>query len=150
MAKEAERLAASADKEAKRAEKRKQNKASRNAPDSPNGSIKKPMLVTVIERRLSKCEASMRVYRFLDPTVTEPIAEPSEGDVSTFLSTIEKVTMEIALSSGNRAMPVLRKLAELRAVVMLAFPNVHDPLRPIVDAAVKKAAKPIRQAENRA
>lgn len=150
MAKDSARLAASAEKEAKKAERRRQNKLARPAQTQDGGQIKKPMVVTVIEKRLSKCEASMRVYRFLDPTVTDKPAEPESSDVSKFLSTIERTTVEIALSSGNRAMPVLRKLAELRALVMLAFPNVHDPLRPIVDAAVKKAAKPIRQAENRA
>ena len=150
MAKDAERLAAGAEKEAKRAEKRRQNKLARPSVTTPDGSIKKPMVVTVIEKRLSKCEASTRVYRFLDPTVTDKPAEPESADVMKFLSTIERITVEIALSSGHRAMPVLRKLAELRALVMLAFPKVEDPLRPIVDAAVKKASKPIRQAENRA
>lgn len=111
--------------------------------------MKKPMVVVVIEKRLSKCEASMKVYRYLDPTAEEDLPEPELHEVEKLLSTIEKTTVEIALSSGHRALPVLRKLAELRALVMLAFPKAHDHLRPIVDAAVKKASKPIRQAENR-
>lgn len=107
------------------------------------------MIVVVIEKRLSKCEASMKVYRYLDPTVKENLPEPELHEVEKFLSTIERTTVEIALSSGQRSLPVLKKLAELRAMVMLAFPKAEDRLRPIVDAAVKKASKPIRQAENR-
>lgn len=149
MAKDAKRLADSAEKEAKRAEKRRQNKLSKSPVESAEAGIKKPMVVVVIEKRLAKCEASMKVYRYLDPTVEEDLPEPTVAEVEKLLSTIEKTTVEIALSSGHRALPVLKKLAELRALVMLAFPKAEDRLRPIVDAAVKKASKPIRQAENR-
>lgn len=107
------------------------------------------MVVVVIEKRLSKCETSMKVYRYLDPTVEEDLPEPELHEVQKLLSTIERTTVEIALSSGHRALPVLKKLAELRALVMLAFPKAEDRLRPIVDSAVKKASKPIREAENR-
>ncbi|MFZ3233405.1 MAG: hypothetical protein WA194_07995 [Patescibacteria group bacterium] len=149
MAKDAKRLAESAEKEAKRTEKRRQNKLSKSLGESADAGIKKPMVVVVIEKRLAKCEASMKVYRYLDPTVKEDVPEPTVAEVEKFISTIERTTVEIALSSGQRALPVMKKLAELRALVIMAFPMAHDRLRPIVDAAVKKASKPIRQAENR-
>lgn len=61
--------------------------------------MKKPMVVTLIEKRLSKCETSMKVYRYLDPTVKEDIAEPTNAEVEKLISTIEKATLEIASSS---------------------------------------------------
>lgn len=99
MAKDAKRLAESAEKEAKRAEKRRQNKLSKSPGESADSGIKKPMVVVVIEKRLAKCDASMKVYRYLDPTVKEDVAKPTVAEVEKFISIIERTTVEIALSS---------------------------------------------------
>ena len=98
IVRDAERLAASGEKEAKRAAKRAANKLSResSAPEAARPFRKHPVVVS-LEKRLAKHAKSMDVYRYLDPTVSEDVPRPSLEDIADFLNAIEKTTYEVAL-----------------------------------------------------
>lgn len=145
------KAASGAEKEAKRAEKRNARKAEREgSPDA--AKARKSPLVHSLEKHLSRCATSWKVYRYLcefKSLVEELPPTPSDDEVTFFLSNLEKFSLGAALSSGKKALPMLKLTTDLRSLAIVVFPGARDSLRPVVDAAIKKHSKPQPQAENR-
>lgn len=75
---------------------------------------------------------------------------PSEDEVRAFIREIDRYTIEIGFSSGYRkGLPLLEAVARLRVAVLLRFPNIDDPLRPVFSRSVDKAREAERRAENK-
>lgn len=149
----ASKAADGASKEAKRAERRNARKAERSAQNATTpGTEKKSPLSSVLEKRLSSCDISMKAYRYLREyeNLSDNLPpKPTDDEVSTLLANLEKITLSLAFSGGTKALPMMKLMTVLRSLAIVVFPGAHDSLRPIVDAAIKKHSKPQPQAENR-